>query len=129
MIESGAVRCAGARHPTNRARSQSVNQRAAAAAFYQQAKVFRLKGEFVAAEEAYRGPSQLRLEPQPGLALLRLVQGRSDVAATAIRRVASTTVGRLKRMTLLPAHIEIMLAAGHVQDVRLPRAGGHCPEL
>lgn len=72
----------------------------------------------MAAEEAYRGPSQLRLEPQPGLALLRLVQGRSDVAATAIRRVASTTVGRLKLMTLLPAYIEIMLAAGDVQDVR-----------
>jgi DNA-binding CsgD family transcriptional regulator len=100
------------------ARSQGVNQQAAAAALYQQAEVHRLKGEFAAAEEAYRGASQLGLDPQPGLALLRLVQGRSDAAATAIRRVASTTVDRLKRMSLLPAYIEIMLAAGDVQDAR-----------
>ena len=100
------------------ARSQGVNQQAAAAALYQQAEVHRLQGEFAAAEEAYRGASQLGLEPQPGLALLRLAQGRTDAAATAIRRVASTTTDRLKRMSLLPAYIEIMLAAGDVQDAR-----------
>jgi DNA-binding CsgD family transcriptional regulator len=100
------------------ARSQGVNQPAAAAAFYQQAEVHRLKGEFAEAEEAYRGARQLGLEPQPGLALLRLVQGRTDAAANAIRRIESTTVDRLKRMSLLPAYIEIMLAAGDVQDAR-----------
>ena len=99
-------------------RSQGVSQQTAAAAFYQQAEVHRLKGEFAAAEEAYRGASQLGLEPQPGLALLRLVQERTDAAATAIRRVASTTTDRLKRMSLLPAYIEIMLAAGDVPDAR-----------
>jgi DNA-binding CsgD family transcriptional regulator len=99
-------------------RSQGVNQHAAAAALYQQAEVHRLKGEFAAAEKAYRGASRLGLEPQPGLALLRLVQGRAVAAATAIRRVASTTVDRLKRMSLLPAYIEIMLAAGDVQEAR-----------
>jgi DNA-binding CsgD family transcriptional regulator/tetratricopeptide (TPR) repeat protein len=98
--------------------SQGVNQRAFAAALYQQAEVHRLKGEFAAAEEAYRGASQLGLEPQPGLALLRLAQGRSEVAATAVRRVASTTVNRLKRMGLLPAYIEIMLAVGDLDDAR-----------
>jgi DNA-binding CsgD family transcriptional regulator/tetratricopeptide (TPR) repeat protein len=100
------------------ARSQGVSQQTAAAAFYQQAEVHRLKGEFAAAEEAYRGASQLGLEPQPGLALLRLVQGRSDAAATAIRRVVGTPVDRLKRMSLLPVYIEIMLATGDVQDAR-----------
>jgi DNA-binding CsgD family transcriptional regulator/tetratricopeptide (TPR) repeat protein len=100
------------------ARSQSIDRRAAAAALYQQAEVHRLKGEFAAAEKAYRGASQLGLEPQPGFALLRLVQGRTDAAVTAIRRVASTTVDRLKRMSLLPAYVEIMLAAGDVPDAR-----------
>jgi DNA-binding CsgD family transcriptional regulator len=100
------------------ARSQGIDRRAAAAALYQQAEVHRLKGEFAEAEEAYRGASHLGLEPQPGLALLRLLQGRSGAAATAIRRVASTTVNRLKRMGLLPAYIEIMLAAGDVEDAR-----------
>ena len=104
--------------------SQGVNQQAAAAALYQQAEVYRLKGEFAAAEKAYRGASQLGLEPQPGLSLLRLVQGRSEAAATAIRRVASTTVDPLKRMSLLPAYIEIMLAVGGVQD-----AHNACREL
>ena len=100
------------------ARSQGIDRRATAAALYQQAEVHRLKGDFAAAEEAYRGASQLGLEPQPGLALLRLVQGRSDVAATAIRRVASTTANRVKRMGLLPAYVEIVLAAGDVEDAR-----------
>lgn len=99
-------------------RSQGIDRRATAAALYQQAEVHRLKGDFTAAEEAYRGASRLGLEPQPGLALLRLVQGRSDAAATAIRRVANTTVNKLKRMGLLPAYIEIMLATGEVQDAR-----------
>jgi DNA-binding CsgD family transcriptional regulator len=100
------------------ARSQGVDWRATAAALYQQAEVHRLKGDFAAAEEAYRGASRLGLEPQPGLALLRLVQGRIDAAATAIRRMVSTTADPLKRMNLLPAYIEIMLAAGEVGDAR-----------
>jgi DNA-binding CsgD family transcriptional regulator len=100
------------------ARSQGIDRRTTAAAFYQQAEVHRLKGAFSEAEAAYREASQLGMEPQPGLALLRLVQGRSDAAATAIRRIESTTVDRLKRMTLLPAYIEVMLAAGEVQDAR-----------
>jgi DNA-binding CsgD family transcriptional regulator/tetratricopeptide (TPR) repeat protein len=99
-------------------RSQGVDRRAAAAALYQQAEVHRLKGEFVAAEQAYEGASQLGMEPQPGLALLRVVQGRTDAAVTAIRRVVGTTTERLKRMSLLPAYVEIMLAAGDVQDAR-----------
>jgi DNA-binding CsgD family transcriptional regulator len=106
------------------ARSQGINRHAAAAALYQEAEVHRLKGDFAAAEEAYRGASELGLEPQPGLALLRLAQGRSNVAATAIRRVAGATANRLKRMGSLPAYIEIMLAVGDVDD-----AGSACQEL
>jgi ATP/maltotriose-dependent transcriptional regulator MalT len=100
------------------ARSLGVDRRATAAALYQEAEVHRLQGEFAAAEDAYRGASQLGLDPQPGLALLRLVQGRTDAAATAIRRVAGTTTDRLKRLSLLPAYIEITLAAGDVEDAR-----------
>jgi DNA-binding CsgD family transcriptional regulator len=99
-------------------RLQGVGQQAAAAAHYQLAEVYRLQGEFGAAEEAYRGASQLGMEPQPGLSLLRLAQGRSEAAVSAIRRVASATVDRLNRMSLLPAYIEIVLAAGDVQDAR-----------
>ena len=41
-----------------RERSQGVSQQTAAAALYQQAEVHRLRGEFAAAEEAYRSASQ-----------------------------------------------------------------------
>jgi DNA-binding CsgD family transcriptional regulator len=100
------------------ARSQGANQQAAAAGYYQQAEVHRLKGALAAAEEAYRRASDLGLEPQPGFALLRLVQGRTDAAAAAIRRVVDATTDRLKRMGLLPAYVEILLAAGAVEDAR-----------
>ena len=101
--------------------NQAGNAQAAAAAFYQQAEVHRLRGEFAAAEEAYRSASQSGWEPQPGLALLRLSQGRTDVAAAAIRRVVSATVAttqRLQRTRLLPAFVEIMLAAGDIEQAR-----------
>jgi DNA-binding CsgD family transcriptional regulator len=104
--------------------TQVANRRAAAAALYQQAEVHRLRGEFAAAEEAYRSASRWGWEPQPGLALLRMAQGRTDAAAAAIRRVVSATSDRLERTRLLPACIEIMLAAGDVADAR-----GACREL
>jgi DNA-binding CsgD family transcriptional regulator len=105
-------------------RCQGTNQQAAAPAFYQQAEVHRLRGEFAVAADSYRSASQLGWEPQPGLALLRLAQGRTDAAATAIRRVVSATKDRLQRTRLLPAYIEIMLAVGDI-----PEARGACREL
>jgi DNA-binding CsgD family transcriptional regulator len=99
-------------------RSRGIDRRASAAAFYQQAEVHRLTGDFTLAEDAYRSASHLGLEPQPGLALLRLVQGRTSAAVAAIRRTAASTTDRLKRMSLLPAHVEISLAAGDVEDAR-----------
>ncbi len=98
--------------------SRGIEQRPPAAAFYQQAEVHRLRGEFAAAEEGYRNVSQWGGEPQPGLALLRLAQGRSDAAAAAMRRVMSATTDPLQRTKLLPAHIEIMLAVGETQEAR-----------
>jgi DNA-binding CsgD family transcriptional regulator len=100
------------------ARSQGIDQRATAAAYYQQAEVHRLKGEIAAAEAAYRNASQSGLDPQPGLALLRCTQGRLDAATAAIRSAVGTTTDRPKRMGLLPAYVEIMLAAGDVESAR-----------
>jgi DNA-binding CsgD family transcriptional regulator len=90
---------------------QAGNQRASAAAQYQLAEVHRLRGELVAAEQAYREASDGGYEPQPGLALLRLAQGRTEGATTAIRSAISGTVDRLQRTRLLPACVEIMLVA------------------
>jgi DNA-binding NarL/FixJ family response regulator len=103
---------------------QTNDSESAAEAAYQQAEIHRLRGELSAAEEAYRSARQFGREPQPGLALLRLVQGRVDEAASAIRRVVGSTTDRLGRTRLLPALVEIMLAAGEIDEAR---AG--CQEL
>lgn len=91
---------------------------AAGAAFYQRAELHRLHGEFDEAEAAYRRASEWGRKLQPGLALLRLAQGRLDAAAAAIRRVVDEAGDPLARARLLPAHIEIMLAADDVDTAR-----------
>src|SRR4029077_3531006 len=69
-------------------------------------------------ERAYRGAGELGREAQPGVALLRLAQGRTEDAAAAMRRVLGATGDRLQRARLLPAHVEIMLAAGDLEAAR-----------
>ena len=93
-------------------------QPAAGAAFYQQGEVHRLCGEIAKAEQAYRQASRLGREPQPGLAQLRLSQGQVDAAHAAIRRVVDEAQDRVTRARLLPALVEISLAAGDVHAAR-----------
>jgi DNA-binding NarL/FixJ family response regulator len=88
-------------------------------AFYQQAELHRLRGDFDQAEEAYRRAGQWVREPEPGLALLRLARGEVDAAAAAIRRVLDATPDRVVRSRLLGAHVEIMLAAGDICAARI----------
>ncbi|WP_274533516.1 LuxR family transcriptional regulator [Ensifer sp. LCM 4579] len=96
--------------------AQTNNRKDAAAAWYQLAEVHRLRGRFDAAEQAYRSASQYGFEPQPGLALLRLAERHIDAAAAAIRRVMGATTDQLRRIRLLPAHVEIMLTAGDIEE-------------
>lgn len=88
-------------------------------ACYQQGELYRLRGEFAKAEEAYRRASRWGREPQPGLALLRLMQGRIEGAAAGIRRALKETGDRSARTRMLPAYVEIMLAAAEVPDARV----------
>jgi DNA-binding CsgD family transcriptional regulator len=97
---------------------QAMNRAATGQAYYQQAELLRLRGELGAAETAYRDASRYGREPQPGLALLRLVQGDRDAAAAAIKRVVGAMSQPLQRAGLLPAYAEIMLAGGDVEAAR-----------
>jgi DNA-binding NarL/FixJ family response regulator len=87
-------------------------------AFYQLAELHRLGGQFAEAEEAYREASRWGHPPQPGLALLRLAQGRVDAAAAAIRTALDGAQDRLARAKVLGAYVEIVLAANDVPAAR-----------
>jgi DNA-binding CsgD family transcriptional regulator/tetratricopeptide (TPR) repeat protein len=115
-----------ARRADERVRRRS-DPMTAADSLYQQAEVHRLRGDFEAAERAYRGSSEVGREAQPGIALLRLAQGRTSDAASAIRRVLGSTRDALQRARLLPAAVDILLAAGEAEEAR--RASGELTEI
>ena len=90
----------------------------AGAAFYERGELHRLRGELAEAEEAYREASRRGRMPQPGLALLRLAQGRTEDAASAIRRAVEEATVPRRQLKVLPAYVEVMLAAGEVDAAR-----------
>ena len=91
-----------------------LNRLASGKARYLQGEIHRLRGDYEAAEQAFRGASVRGYEPQPGLALLRLDQGDHAASAAAIRRALRETTQRLPRARLLPAFVQIMIAAGEM---------------
>jgi DNA-binding CsgD family transcriptional regulator len=93
-----------------------LNRRAFALALTVQGDLHRLRGDLGAAERAYREVARQGAEPQPGLALLRLAQGNVDAAVGAIRRVVGERSQPLERAALLPAYVEIVLAAGEIDE-------------
>jgi DNA-binding CsgD family transcriptional regulator/tetratricopeptide (TPR) repeat protein len=102
-------------------RARRADRKPPGAGLYQQAEIHRLRGEFAKAEDAYRAASEGGFEPQPGLALLRLAQGRNDAACAAIRRLTGATSDRMRRASILPAHFEIMLACDDLEEARRAR--------
>jgi DNA-binding NarL/FixJ family response regulator len=99
--------------------AHAADKHATGAAWYRRAEIHRASGDLAGAEHAYREASRWGHELQPGLALLRLAQGNTTVAAAAIRRVLAETTGPLRRATLLPACVEIMLAADDIKSARV----------
>ena len=80
-------------------------------------------GDLQGAEEAFREAHEAGVEPQPGLALLRLAQGNTAAAATSIKRALQIDPSdRLARARLLPAFVEITLASGELAEARQGQA-------
>ena len=98
--------------------SEPPGQPAFGAALYQLGELHRLRGEFEKAEGAYRKAAQCGRSPYPGLALLRLAQGRREDAAAAICRVLQEARHRRTRAKVLGAAVEILLAGGDVAAAR-----------
>jgi DNA-binding NarL/FixJ family response regulator len=88
-------------------------------AYYQLGELQRLRGEFGEAEDSYRLASEAGREPEPGLALLRLTQGRIDLATGVLTRALSETEEPSARSRILPAYVEIMIASGDVSSARV----------
>jgi DNA-binding CsgD family transcriptional regulator len=98
---------------------------AAAEGHYQVGELRRLRGDLAGGEAAYRRAHELGRDPQPGLALLRLAQGRTATAAASIRTaLTAVTHDRLARAQLRAAQVEIALAAGDTET-----AAAACDEL
>jgi DNA-binding CsgD family transcriptional regulator len=91
---------------------------AAGAAFYRVGEIHRLRGEFTKAEAAYARANERGRKPQPGLSLLRLAQGQIDAAAASIRGVLLDTRVRTARARMLAAAVDILLAAGDLENAR-----------
>ena len=87
-------------------------------AAYQCGELYRLRGDFEKAEEAYQQAADWGTRPQPGLALLRLAQGDGEAAVASLRHVMEDTRDVLVRSRLLGAYVETLLAAGDVTAAR-----------
>jgi DNA-binding CsgD family transcriptional regulator len=92
---------------------------AAGLAYYQRGELHRLRGEHEAAHAAYREAAARGHKPQPGLSQLLLAQGFIEKAAEEIHRLLVQTTSRSQRSLMLPASVDILLAAGEVSDARM----------
>lgn len=94
------------------------NRGYAAEAFYELGEIRLRKGDVAAAQAAFNQAHELGRDPQPGLALLRLTEGKTDAARACIDRALQEEMPPLHRSRLLPAQVEIALAAGDVEAAR-----------
>lgn len=83
---------------------------AAGSAFYEQAELHRLRGDLDAAERSYVLAGRYGQETQPGLALLRLAQGRPDAARSGLARALAETRAGPTQAALLAASVDVALA-------------------
>ena len=78
------------------------------AASYLRGELHRLTGEQDDAEDAYRVAREGGRDPQPGVALLRLAQGRTTDADAAIRRALNEAEDPITRIRVLGPYVEIV---------------------
>jgi class 3 adenylate cyclase len=89
-----------------------------AGGYYEIGEIRRRRGDFAAAEEAYRTAHELGRTAQPGLSLLRLAEGKVDGAVAGIARTLDEVADPLMRLRQLPARVEIAVAASDLKAAR-----------
>jgi class 3 adenylate cyclase len=79
-------------------------------------EVRRRMGDSSGAQEAYGRAHEFGYNPQPGLSLLHLAQGKVQAAAAGIRQaLAEAGTNHCARMRILAAQAEIAIAAGDLE--------------
>jgi DNA-binding CsgD family transcriptional regulator len=86
--------------------------------------VLRIRGDLAGAHAAYDQAVTFGHEPQPGLALLWLAEGRTEAAVGAIQRLLGEPRDPVHRAQLLPAAVEVLTATHHADE-----AADICAEL
>jgi DNA-binding CsgD family transcriptional regulator len=92
-------------------------RRVAGHAWYELGELRRLLGD-PGVEEAFEQATAFGHVAQPGLALLRLGQGNAQAAGAGLRRVLAERELAGDRLALLPAAVEISLAAGRIEEAK-----------
>src|SRR5262245_41724641 len=93
-----------------------------ASGYYEVGEIRRRLGDFAAAEEAYGRANELGADPQPGLALLNLAEGKLEAAVAGVTRTLAEVEDPLSRIRRLPAQIEIAVAARDLKTARAASA-------
>ena len=87
-------------------------------AYYHQAELHRLVGEFDRAEAGYRQANRHGRQPMPGLALLQLARGDAAAAAATIGRALQEPGHPSEQPALLAAAVDVLRAAGDLVGAR-----------
>jgi class 3 adenylate cyclase len=89
-----------------------------ASGYYEIGEIRRRLGDFASAEEAYGRANELGADPQPGLALLNLAEGRLDAAVAGVTHALAEIEEPLGRIRRLPAQVEIAVTARDLKTAR-----------
>ena len=92
----------------------------AAEGFYQLGEIRLRVGDLEAAEDHFRQARELGRDPLPGLAQLRLAQGRAEAGMGMLRHALEDegSADRLGRARLLPAQVELAAGQGDLETAR-----------
>ena len=107
--------------------ANAADRSATGAAMYRLGELHRCRGDDDEAAGRYREASQWGYDPQPGLALLWLAQGRIDAAVAAVSRAVDEAREPARRAKLLPAYVAVVLSAGDVSAAQ--RAADELTEI
>lgn len=90
---------------------QGLEQHVVAEAFYAIGEIHLRRGDLLMADEWFVRAHTLGRDPQPGLAAIRLAQGKVDAAKTAIRlSLAMACEPTIQRARLLAMQVDVALA-------------------